>query len=76
VKATGVDGQSLDDFSKDLKNNLYKLWNRLASGNYFPPPVHRVEIPKSKGGGLSPLGIPAVSDRIAQMVVRKSSNPN
>lgn len=75
-KATGVDGQSLDDFSKDLKNNLYKLWNRLASGSYFPPPVRRVEIPKSKGGGLSPLGIPTVSDRIAQMVVGKSSNPN
>ena len=44
-KAAGVDGQSLDDFSKDLKNNLYKLWNRLASGSYFPPPVRRVEIP-------------------------------
>jgi RNA-directed DNA polymerase len=75
-KAIGVDGQSLDDFSKDLKNNLYKLWNRLASGSYFPLPVRRVEIPKSKGGGLSPLGIPTVSDRIAQMVVGKSSNPN
>jgi len=46
---------------------LYKLWNRMASGSYFPPPVQRVEIPK-KDGGLRPLGIPTVSDRIAQMV--------
>ena len=45
-KAAGVDGQSLDDFAKDLENNLYKLWNRMASGSYFPPPVRRVEIPK------------------------------
>lgn len=75
-KAAGIDGQSLDDFSRDLKNNLYKLWNRLASGSYFPPPVRRVEIPKSKGGGVRPLGIPTVSDRIAQMVVSRSSNPN
>ena len=74
-KAAGVDGQSLDDFSKDLKNNLYKLWNRLASGSYFPPPVRRVEIPKSKGGGVRPLGIPTVSDRIAQMVVRQIIEP-
>jgi RNA-directed DNA polymerase len=55
-KAAGVDGQSLDDFAKDLENNLYKLWNRMASGSYFPPPVRRVEIPKS--GGVRPLGIP------------------
>lgn len=74
-KAAGIDGQSLDDFSRDLKNNLYKLWNRLASGSYFPPPVRRVEIPKSKGGGVRPLGIPTVSDRIAQMVVRQIIEP-
>ena len=48
-KAAGIDGQSLDEFSKDLRNNLYKLWNRLASGSYFPPPVRRVEIPKARG---------------------------
>lgn len=74
-KAAGIDGQSLDDFSRDLKNNLYKLWNRLASGSYFPPPVRRVEIPKSKGEGMRPLGIPTVSDRIAQMVVRQIIEP-
>jgi retron-type reverse transcriptase len=58
-KAAGVDGQSLDDFAKDLEDNLYKLWNRLASGSYFPPAVRRVEIPKSNGG-VRPLGIPTV----------------
>jgi RNA-directed DNA polymerase len=58
-KAAGVDGQSLDDFAQDLENNLYKLWNRMASGSYFPPAVRRVEIPKS-GGGSRPLGIPTV----------------
>ena len=69
-QAAGVDGQSLDDFNKDLENNLYKLWNRMASGSYLPPPVRRVEIPKS-GGGIRPLGIPTVADRIAQMVVKQ-----
>uniref|UniRef100_UPI0035E1CE72 hypothetical protein n=1 Tax=Bradyrhizobium archetypum TaxID=2721160 RepID=UPI0035E1CE72 len=49
-KAAGVDGQSLDEFAQDLGNNLYKLWNRLASGSYFPPAVRRVEIPKANGG--------------------------
>ena len=58
-QAAGVDGQSLDDFNKDLENNLYKLWNRLASGSYFSPAVRRVEIPKSNGG-VRPLGIPTV----------------
>lgn len=69
-KAAGVDGQSLEAFAEDLGNNLYKLWNRLASGSYFPPPVRRVEIPKS-GGGVRPLGIPTVADRVAQMVVKQ-----
>jgi RNA-directed DNA polymerase len=69
-KAAGVDGQSLEDFAMDLKNNLYKIWNRMASGSYFPPPVRRVEIPKS-GGGSRPLGIPTVADRVAQMVVKQ-----
>jgi len=70
----GVDAQSIQDFEADLKNNLYKLWNRMASGSYFPPPVRRVEIPKSDGG-KRPLGIPTVSDRIAQMVVKMALEP-
>jgi len=73
-KAAGVDGQSLEDFAMDLKNNLYKIWNRMASGSYFPPPVRRVEIPKS-GGGSRPLGIPTVADRVAQMVVKQVLEP-
>lgn len=73
-KAAGVDGQSLDDFAMDLENNLYKIWNRMASGSYFPPPVRRVEIPKS-GGGSRPLGIPTVADRVAQMVVKQVLEP-
>jgi len=73
-KAAGVDGQSLDAFAADLENNLYKLWNRMASGSYFPPPVRRVEIPKS-GGNLRPLGIPTVADRVAQMVVKQHLEP-
>jgi len=64
----GVDHQSLEDFAKDLKNNLYKLWNRLSSGSYFPSPVKAVRIPKKQGGERI-LGIPTVTDRIAQMVV-------
>jgi len=66
--AAGVDGQSIADFEADLSNNLYKLWNRLSSGSYFPPPVRRVDIPKDDGR-TRPLGIPTVADRIAQMVV-------
>lgn len=73
-QAAGVDGQSLDDFAKDLENNLYRLWNRMASGSYFPPPVRRVEISKA-GGGVRPLGIPTVADRIAQMVVKQRLEP-
>lgn len=69
-KAAGVDGQSLDAFAADWQNNLYKLWNRMASGSYFPPAVRSVEIPKSDGGVRS-LGIPTVADRIAQMVVKQ-----
>ncbi len=66
--AAGVDGQSLEQFEQDLQGNLYKLWNRLSSGSYFPPPVMLVEIPK-KDGGVRPLGVPTVADRIAQTVV-------
>jgi RNA-directed DNA polymerase len=73
--AAGVDGQSLADFEKDLKGNLYKLWNRMSSGSYFPPPVKLVEIPKGNTGKTRPLGIPTVSDRIAQMVVKLMLEP-
>jgi retron-type reverse transcriptase len=58
--AAGVDGQSIDEFERDLSNNLYKLWNRMSSGSYFPPPVRRVEIPKPDGR-MRPLGIPTVT---------------
>ena len=67
--APGVDKVSLADFEKDLKNNLYKIWNRMSSGSYFPPPVRAVEIPKPHGGGTRTLGVPTVADRIAQTVV-------
>ncbi|MFI6744524.1 group II intron reverse transcriptase/maturase [Nonomuraea sp. NPDC050451] len=66
--AAGVDGQSIAEFEQDLKGNLFKLWNRLSSGSYFPPPVRAVEIPK-KAGGTRLLGVPTVADRIAQTVV-------
>jgi len=69
--APGVDGRSVEDFEKDLKNNLYKIWNRMSSGSYFPPPVRAVEIPKSHGGGTRILGVPTVADRIAQTVVAR-----
>jgi RNA-directed DNA polymerase len=72
--AAGIDGQTMEDFEADLKNNLYKIWNRLSSGSYFPPPVRRVEIPKSNGK-LRPLGIPTISDRIAQMVIKNRLEP-
>ena len=67
--AAGVDGQSVADFEEDLRNNLYRIWNRMSSGTYFPPPVKAVEIPKSHGGGTRILGVPTVADRIAQTVV-------
>ena len=73
-EAAGVDGQSIADFEADLRNNLYKLWNRLSSGSYFPPPVRRVDIPKADGG-TRPLGLPTVADRIAQEVVRRKLEP-
>ena len=56
--AAGVDGCSIEDFESDLKGNLYKIWNRVSSGTYFPPPVRAVEIPKPHGGGTRILGIP------------------
>ena len=67
--AAGVDGQSIEDFETDLRDNLYKIWNRMSSGSYFPPPVMAVEIPKSHGDGTRVLGVPTVADRIAQTVV-------
>jgi len=73
--AAGVDGQSLKVFEKDLKGNLYKIWNRMSSGSYFPPPVRLVEIPKGQGKGVRPLGIPTVADRIAQMVAKLYFEP-
>jgi RNA-directed DNA polymerase len=72
--AAGVDGQSIQDFEARLADNLYKLWNRLSSGSYMPPPVRRVDIPKANGG-TRPLGIPTVADRIAQEVVRRRLEP-
>jgi retron-type reverse transcriptase len=66
--SSGVDNESMDDFEINLKDNLYKLWNRMSSGSYVPPPVKMVEIDK-KDGGKRPLGIPTITDRIAQMVV-------
>ena len=72
--AAGVDQESLQDFERDLKNNLYKLWNRMSSGSYMPPPVRAVAILK-KSGGTRTLGIPTVTDRIAQMVVKLILEP-
>jgi RNA-directed DNA polymerase len=72
--AAGVDDQTIEEFERDLANNLYKLWNRMSSGSYFPPPVKRVSIEK-RGGGFRPLGIPTVSDRIAQAVVKGYLEP-
>jgi group II intron reverse transcriptase/maturase len=69
--APGVDGCSIEDFEKDLKNNLFRVWNRMSSGSYFPPPVKAVEIPKSHGDGVRTLGVPTVTDRIAQTVVAR-----
>jgi RNA-directed DNA polymerase len=67
--AAGVDGQSMADFEEDLGDNLYRIWNRMSSGTYFPPPVRAVEIPKPHGGGTRILGVPTIADRIAQTVV-------
>ena len=67
--AAGVDRQSIAEFESDLRNNLYKIWNRMSSGTYFPPPVMAVEIPKTgSGGGTRILGVPTVADRVAQTV--------
>ncbi len=71
----GVDEQSIAEFEQDLQDNLYRVWNRLSSGSYFPPPVKAVEIPKAGGKGVRVLGVPTVADRIAQTVVRMYLEP-
>ncbi|MDG6908635.1 MAG: group II intron reverse transcriptase/maturase [Nitrososphaerota archaeon] len=73
--AAGIDEQSIRDFEENLKDNLYKIWNRMNSGSYFPPPVKAVAIPK-KNGGERILGVPTVADRIAQTVVKMTFEPN
>jgi RNA-directed DNA polymerase len=72
--AAGIDPQSLEDFDRDRRDNLYKIWNRMSSGSYMPPQVRAVPIPR-KSGGERVLGIPTVSDRIAQMVVKLQFEP-
>jgi len=72
--AAGVDGQTIEQFEANLKGNLYKIWNRMSSGCYFPPPVRAVSIPK-KSGGQRILGVPTVADRVAQMVVKRVIEP-
>ena len=74
--AAGVDGQTIEAFDQDLKGNLFKIWNRMSSGSYFPPPVLAVSIPKRNGAGERTLGVPTVGDRIAQMVVKRLIEPN
>jgi retron-type reverse transcriptase len=73
--APGVDGQTIEDFDKKAEDNLYKIWNRMASGSYFPKPVKAVEIPKGDGKSVRKLGIPTVSDRVAQTVAFMYLNP-
>ena len=73
--APGVDGQDLDAFEADLEGNLYKIWNRMSSGTWFPPPVRAVEIPKPHGGGVRMLGVPTIADRVAQTVVAMQLEP-
>jgi RNA-directed DNA polymerase len=72
--AAGIDSERMEDFEEDLKGNLYRIWNRMSSGTYFPPPVRQVAIPK-RDGGERKLGIPTVSDRIAQSVVKMYLEP-
>lgn len=72
--SAGVDQESIKDFEVNLKDNLYRLWNRMSSGSYFPPPVRAVPIPK-KTGGVRVLGVPTVSDRVAQAVVKTTLEP-
>ncbi|MDR0360514.1 MAG: group II intron reverse transcriptase/maturase [bacterium] len=73
--APGVDEESIAEFDRNLEGNLYKIWNRLSSGSYFPPPVRKVEIPKPGGRGVRVLGVPTVADRVAQTVVAMYLEP-
>jgi RNA-directed DNA polymerase len=73
--AAGVDGESMAEFERDLRGNLYKLWNRMSSGSYFPPPVRAVEIPKKTGAGVRVLGVPTIADRISQTVAAMYLEP-
>ena len=73
--APGVDGQDLDAFESDLEGNLYKIWNRMSSGTWFPPPVRAVEIPKPHSRGVRVLGVPTIADRVAQTVVAMYLEP-
>ena len=73
--AAGVDGQTIAQFDADLRGNLYRLWNRMSSGSYFPPPVRAVAIPR-KSGGQRLLGVPTGADRVAQMVVKQMIEPD
>ena len=73
--AAGVDGRTIEQFDANLKGNLYRIWNRMSSGSYFPPPVKAVSIPK-KSGGERILGVPTVGDRTAQMVVKQLIEPD
>jgi RNA-directed DNA polymerase len=73
--AAGVDEQSIAEFEQDRDKDLYRIWNRLSSGSYFPPPVKAVEIPKAGGKGVRVLGVPTVADRVAQTVVRMYLEP-
>jgi RNA-directed DNA polymerase len=73
--AAGVDEVSISEFEQDRDKHLYRIWNRLSSGSYFPPPVKAVEIPKSGGKGVRILGVPTIADRVAQTVVRMYLEP-
>ncbi len=73
--AAGVDGETIEEFERDLEGNLYKLWNRMSSGSYFPPPVRAVEIPKPGGKGIRVLGVPTIADRTAQTVAAMYLEP-
>ncbi len=73
--SAGVDGESIAAFEMNLKGNLYKLWNRMSSGSFFPPPVRAAEIPKKSGSGVRVLGVPTVADRIAQTVAAMYLEP-
>lgn len=74
--SAGIDNESIEMFNENLSGNLYKIWNRMTSGSYFPPPVRTVLIAKKQGGGKRPLGIPTVGDRIAQGVVKDYLEPS